>query len=176
MSDSLELPPRGPIRPQVPPTPVESKGTPIFGQVKLTGAAAAKIRAEASARRLSVNALCSEYLLQGLSQPGPDDDALAGVEKRIVSTLLGVRGEVDTLGASVDVLAALVDTLAKMLLVHLPEPPSDQIDGITASALTRYEKLLDQTAKNGFDSNRPRAIQRIAELLLRNRPRPELDE
>jgi len=75
----------------------------------------------------------------GHFRAGPDDDALAGTERRIISTLLGVRGEVDTLSASVDVLAALVDTLAKLLLVHLPEPSRDESEAITASALGRYE-------------------------------------
>ncbi len=176
MTESTEttettIPPRGPIR-----TAIPKATNPVFGQVKITGPAAVRLKTEAAARRLSLNALCSEYVLLGLEKPGPDDDALAGVERRIVSTLLGVRGEVDTLGASVDVLAALVDTLSKILLVHLPEPARDDIDGINASALSRYEKLLQQTAEHGFDGNRPRAIQRIAELLLRSHPRPDLDE
>ncbi|MEE3501278.1 hypothetical protein [Acidiphilium acidophilum] len=148
---------------------------PVYAQVKITGALADKLRAEAAQRRLSLNALATEYTLLGLEAPGPEDDALAGVERRIVSTLLASRGDVDTLSASVDILAALVDTLAKMLLVHLPEPSGDEREAIGASALARYEKLLAQTANTGFDEKRPRAIQRIAELLLGRCPAPEAD-
>lgn len=149
--------------------------TPVYAQVKLTGELAEKLRTEAAQRRLSLNALATEYTLLGLQAPGPEDDALAGVERRIVSTLLASRADVDTLSASVDILAALVDTLAKMLLVHLPEPASDQREAISASALARYGKLLEQTAATGFDERRPRAIQRIAELLLGRYPSPEAD-
>lgn len=143
---------------------------PVYAQIKIVGKYAEKLRNEASHRRLSLNALASEYALQGLSSAGPDDDALAGTEKRIISTILGLRSEIDTLSASVDILAAMSDTLAKMLLIHLPEPASDEREAITASALARYEKLLEQTAKNGFDAKRPRAIQRIVELLAGHYP------
>lgn len=153
-----------------------NKATPVYAQIKVTGDKAEKLRSEASARRISLNALCSEYALQGLEAPGPDDDALAGIEKRIVSTVLGLRGEVDTLSAGVDVLTALVDTLAKLLLVHLPEPARDEREAISASAQERYEKLLEQTAKTGFDDRRPRAIQRIAELMLQHYPSPETSQ
>lgn len=148
---------------------------PVYAQVKISGALAEKLRGEAAQRRLSLNALATEYALLGLQAPGPEDDALAGVERRIVSTLIASRGDIDTLSASVDILAALVDTLAKMLLVHLPEPASDEREAIGASALARYEKLLEQTAATGFDERRPRAIQRIAELLLGRYPSPESD-
>lgn len=144
--------------------------TPVYAQVKLVGRYADKLRLEAEARRISLNALTSEYAIKGLTDPGPDDDALAGVEKRIVSTILGLRSEIDRLSASVDILAALNDTLAKMLLVHLPEPPSDEREAISASAMGRYEKMLEATARNGFDARRPRAIQRIVELLARDYP------
>lgn len=148
---------------------------PVYAQVKIVGEAADRIRREAAARRVSLNALASEYVLQGLSAPGPDDDALAGVERRIISTVIGQRAEIDTLGASVDILAALLDTLAKLLLVHLPEPAGDEREAISASALARYEKLLEQTARTGFDAERPRAIQRIAELMMQHYPAPEAD-
>lgn len=148
---------------------------PVYASVKLTGPRATKLRDEAKQRRLSMNALATEYLMLGLDRPGPEDDALAGVEKRIVSTILAQRGDIDTLSASVDILSALLDTLAKMLLVHLPEPAGDEREAIQASALGRYEKLLEQTARTGFDSKRPRAIQRIAELLMQHYPSPETD-
>lgn len=148
---------------------------PVYASVKLTGPRADRLREEAKQRRISMNALATEYLMLGLDRPGPEDDAMAGVEKRIVSTILAQRGDIDTLSASVDILSALLDTLAKMLLVHLPEPSGDEREAIQASALGRYEKLLEQTARTGFDSKRPRAIQRIAELLLQHYPAPEQD-
>ena len=144
--------------------------TPVYAQVKISGSFADKLRKEAEARRMSLNAMASEYTLKGLTDPGPEDDALAGVEKRIVSTIIGLRAEIDRLAASVDILAALNDTFAKMLLMHLPEPASDEREAISASVIGRYEKLLEQTARNGFDSKRPRAIQRIVELLAREYP------
>jgi len=144
--------------------------TPVYAQVKISGSFADKLRKEAEARRMSLNAMASEYTLKGLTDPGPEDDALAGVEKRIVSTIIGLRAEIDRLAASVDILAALNDTFAKMLLMHLPEPASDEREAISASVIGRYEKLLEQTARNGFDAKRPRAIQRIVELLAREYP------
>lgn len=149
---------------------------PVYAQIKIVGPSADKLRSEAAARKISLNALCSEYLLQGLSIAGPDDDALAGVERRVVSTLLGTRAEIDTLAASVDILAALVDTLTKSLMIHLPAPSPDETDAVVASALERYTKLLEQTATSGFDERRPRAIQRIAELMMQHYPRAATTE
>lgn len=142
-----------------------SKATPVYGSVKITGENAERLKIEATQRRISLNALISEYALAGMNAPGPDDDALASVEKRLVSTMLGVRADVDEIAANVSVLIAFIDTLSKSLFAHLPEPSTDSRDAIAASALARYEKLIASTAATGFDNQRPRAIQKIVELL-----------
>jgi hypothetical protein len=145
----------------------ETSKTAIYGNVKIQGDHAARLRREAAARKLSLPALITEYTLRGLETQGPEDDALNGVEKRIVSSILATRSDIESLTAEVDTLAAMFDTIVKLLLVHLPEPVIDEKEAITASALGRYEKFLTQVAETGFDQDRPRAIARIAQLLDR---------
>lgn len=137
----------------------------VFAQVKLTGESAARIREEAVRRRLSQNALVTEYCLAGLADDGPDDDALAGVEKRMVATLMGVRSAQESTDASINVTAALLDSLIRLLLVSLPEPSVADADALRASAASRYQSLIRQAAEQGFDRGRPNAIRQIVRLL-----------
>lgn len=140
--------------------------TPIFAQVKLTGLYAAQVRQLCEQRNVSQNALVTELALDGLElRNHPDRDALSATERRIASTMLSLRGDVESLTATVDVLVAMVDALSKLLLVHLPEPADDALDGVLASALSRHEALLKSVALTGFDDRRPVALRRIVDLL-----------
>jgi len=140
--------------------------TPVFAQIKIAGSYADRIRATCEKRNISQSALLTELALDGLELQGnPDRDALSATERRIASTMVSLRGDVESLTASVDVLVAMVDALAKLLLVHLPEPADDTLDGVLASALSRHEMLLKSVALTGFDDRRPVALRRIVELL-----------
>ena len=140
--------------------------TPVFAQVKISGPYADAVRQQCERRNVSQNALVTELALDGLGLQGnPEKDALAATERRIASTMVSLRGDVESLTASVDVLVAMVDALAKLLLVHLPEPADDSLDGVLASALSRHEALLKSVALTGFDDRRPVAMRRIVDLL-----------
>lgn len=138
---------------------------PIYAQIKITGEAAERIKLEAIQRRISLNSLISEYAIAGMQKPGPDDDALAGVEKRLVNTMISMRSDIDETLATVNVLAAFVDGMAKSLFTHLPPPSTDSREAIAASAIERYEKLIKNISDSGFDNQRPRAIQNIVDIL-----------
>lgn len=140
--------------------------TTVFANVKMLGKYAQQIDREAQERRVSRPALIADYAMQGMdAQNNPDGAPLDAFERRVSATMLSVRGDVEALTAELDALFALVDALAKQLLLHLPEPSKEEAEGIGASALTRYEKLIQQVAKQGFDNGRPRAVKRIAHLL-----------
>ena len=138
----------------------------MFAQVKIGGDYAARVRQICEQRNLSQAALLTEMALDGLeAQQNPQGDALAATERRIASTMVSLRSDVESLTATVDVLVAMIDALAKLLLVHLPEPAGDALDGVLASALSRHENLLRSVAATGFDDRRPVALRRIVELL-----------
>jgi hypothetical protein len=140
--------------------------TPVFAQIKIVGPLADKVRSECERRNISQAALLTEMALEGLSLSGnPEKDALAATERRIASTMVSLRSDVESLTATVDVLTAMVDALAKLLLVHLPEPAGDTLDGVLASALSRHEALLKSVAATGFDERRPVALRQIVRLL-----------
>jgi hypothetical protein len=140
--------------------------TPVFANIKITGEYAETVRAEAERRRVSQAALLTEYALEGIeARRSPDGNALSATERRIASTMLALRGDVESLTATVDVLVATIDALSKLLLVHLPEPAADALDGALASATLRHENLLRMIATTGFDNDRPVALRRIAQLL-----------
>lgn len=139
---------------------------PVYAQVKIQGPYADTLRAEADRRGVSLAALTTEYVLEGIAARNePDGSALAGTEKRIASTMLSLRGDVESLTATVDVTVAMVDALIKLLLVSLPVPAEDTVDGILASAQARHERLLKSVAETGFDEGRPLALQRLHALL-----------
>lgn len=139
---------------------------PIFAQIKVAGPYADAVRDECERRGISQAALLTELALDGLQARGnPEKDALAATERRIASTMVALRSDVESLTATVDVLVAMTDALAKLLLVHLPEPADDTLDGVLASALSRHENLLRSVATTGFDDRRPVALRRIVELL-----------
>ncbi|MDA8093698.1 MAG: hypothetical protein M0T84_07245 [Betaproteobacteria bacterium] len=144
---------------------MNSKG-PVFAQVKLVGDYARVLREESERRNVTLNALVSEYAMEGIEgRNAPDGDKLAGFERRIISTMVALRGDVESLTATIDVTVALVDALAKLLLVHLPEPAAESLDGVLASAQSRHENLLKSVALTGFDEDRPDALRRIVKLL-----------
>lgn len=139
---------------------------PIFSQIKIAGPYADQVRQECERRNISQNALLTELALDGLeARSNPDSSALAATERRIASTMVSLRSDVESVTATVDVLVAMVDALAKLLLVHLPEPADDTLDGVLASALSRHEMLLKSVALTGFDDRRPIALRRIVDLL-----------
>ena len=140
--------------------------SPVFTNVKIVGTYANTLREESARRRVSLASLSTEYLLEGIeARNSPAGDKLAGFERRVASTVLSLRGDVESLTATVDVLVAMVDALAKMLLMHLPEPSADSLAGVMASTQSRHENLLKTVAATGFDDNRPVALLRIVELL-----------
>ncbi len=140
--------------------------SPVFANVKIQGTYADELREEAQRRNLSQAALATEYVLEGMeARRQPNTAALASTERRIAATMLGLRGDIDSLTATVDISLALQDALIKLLLVYLPIPASDTLDGVSASAQERHEKLLRGVAMTGFEEGRPEALLRINALL-----------
>ena len=137
----------------------------VFANVKLVGKYAERIEAEAAERRVSKAALVTEYALRGIEAASSEDGDIAGFERRIAATVLALRGDVEAVQAELDTVAAMLDLFIKLMLLHLPEPPSAESGAVQSSALTRYEAFIKQVANNGFDGDRPRAIARIADLL-----------
>lgn len=139
---------------------------PVFANIKIVGEYAAVMRTESERRKVSLASLATEYALEGIEHSSaPDGDKLAGMERRVISTMLSLRGDVESLTATTDVLVAMIDALAKILLVHLPEPAADALAGVLAGAQSRHENLLKSIAMTGFDNDRPVALRRITELL-----------
>ncbi|WP_437559482.1 hypothetical protein [Acidithiobacillus sulfuriphilus] len=137
---------------------------PITVKIKFTGHYADKLRVEAGARRLSVAALAGEYAMRGMDAADNDTTELAGFERRIASTVLGARSDLEAVQAEIDTIAAMLDTFVKLMLVHLPEPGTEK-EAIQASALSRYERFIEQVAAGGFDGDRPQALRKIGELI-----------
>ena len=139
---------------------------PVFTNVKIAGQYADTLREESVNRRVSLASLVTEYALEGIeARQSPDGDKLAGFERRVASTVLALRGDVESLTATVDVLVAMTNALSKLLLVHLPEPSADSLSGVMASAQSRHEVLLKSVAEIEFENDRPVALMRIVELL-----------
>lgn len=140
--------------------------SPVFANVKISGPYADLIRDEATRRRVSQAALASEYVLAGIeSRNSPDADRLAGFERRIASTLVSLRGDIENLTATTDVLVATIDGLVKLVMLLFPEPSADALAGVKASAQARHEDFLKMIALTGFDDDRPVALQKIVALL-----------
>jgi len=137
----------------------------VFGNVKLVGKYAERIEREAAERRVSKAALITDYALRGLESSENGNTELEGFERRIASTVLALRGDVEAVQAELDTVAAMLDLFVKMMLLHLPEPAGEEGEAVRSSALTRYDNFIKQVANNGFDGERPRAIAKIASLL-----------
>jgi hypothetical protein len=140
----------------------------VFGNVKLVGKYAERIEREAAERRVSKAALITDYTLRGLESSSENGHTeLEGFERRIASTVLALRGDVEAVQAELDTVAAMLDLFVKMMLLHLPEPAGEEGEAVRSSALTRYDNFIRQVANNGFDGDRPRAIAKIASLLTK---------
>jgi hypothetical protein len=137
----------------------------VFGNVKLVGKYAERIEREAAERRVSKAALITDYALRGLESSENGNTELEGFERRIASTVLALRGDVEAVQAELDTVAAMLDLFVKMMLLHLPEPAGEEGEAVRSSALTRYDNFIKQVANNGFDGDRPKAIAKIASLL-----------
>ncbi|MBU2759949.1 hypothetical protein HF670_12120 [Acidithiobacillus thiooxidans] len=138
----------------------------VTSTIKIMGSYADTLRLEAASRRMSLNALATEYALRGMDTLSENDSSnLATFERRIGATILAARSDIEALQAEVDTIAAMMDAFVKLMLVHLPEPGGDEREAVTASALNRYERFLKQVAEAGFSGDRPVAIQKIADLL-----------
>lgn len=139
---------------------------PVFANVKISGPYAEHMREESARRRVSQAALASEYVLAGIeARNSPDSDKLAGFERRIASTLLSLRGDTESLTATVDMLVATLDGLVKLVLLLFPEPSADALEGVKASAQARHEDFLKMVALTGFDDERPVALRKLVALL-----------
>lgn len=149
-----------------------SKETVIL-QTKITGDAARRIKAYAESRRISANGAAVEIIYRGIDdmdaiQTDEESSALMvrldGMERRLAATVLAMRADLDALQAELDTGVVMLDALVKSILVHLPPPPEDEREGITASAMARYDKWISAIPK-GFESDRPQVLAHIAELL-----------
>lgn len=138
-----------------------------YGQVKLIGRYADRVEKEAAEKRVSKAAVITEYALRGIdAASSANDNELAGMERRIVATILTqVVGNVEAVQSELDTLTAMFDLFVKLMLLHLPEPLLDEAEALQSSALTRYERFLKQVAFSGFDGDRPQALRKIARLL-----------
>lgn len=138
----------------------------IFVRTKLIGKYAKILDEESKKRRMTKPTLAAEYIMRGIdASHSPSASDLESFERRISATFLNLRSDIEALIAEVDTLFAFIDTFAKQMLLHLPEPLKDEAEGIAASTMKRYEKLIESVAKNGFDKDRPRAVKAIAEIL-----------
>ncbi len=137
---------------------------PVTATIKLTGPYAAMLREEAAIRRMSLAALAAEYAMRGMDAERDDETQLAGFERRIGATVLAMRSDQETIQAEIDTVAAMLDTFVKLMLVHLPEPGTEK-EAVQASALSRYEKFIQTVANNGFEGDRPLALQKIGRLI-----------
>ena len=144
-----------------------SPSKPFFAQIKIAGKYAEFINRESAERRVSRPALLTDYALRGIEAAWAEDTSsdLIGFERRIAGSVLALRSDVEAMQAEVDTLVAMFDTFVKLMLIHLPEPGSDEAAAVQSSALVRYEKFLKTVAASGFDQDRPKALARVAELL-----------
>lgn len=145
----------------------------VMLQTKIKGEAARKIKAYAAQKKISANSAAVELIYRGLddmeaAQSPEENNAilarLNGMERRLAATVLAMRADLDALQAEVDTDVAMLDALVKSILIHLPPPPESERDGITASAMARYDKWL-KSVKFGYESDRPKVLGRIAEML-----------
>lgn len=138
----------------------------VISTIKIMGDYADKLRLEAASRRMSLNALATEYALRGIDTLSENDNSnLETFERRIGATILAARSDIEAVQAEVDTIAAMMDAFVKLMLIHLPEPGDSEREAVAASALNRYERFLKQVAESGFSGDRPLAIKKISELL-----------
>ncbi len=98
--------------------------SPVFANIKIQGKYAEELREESDRRKLSQAALATKYVIKGMeARREPDTAALASTERRIAATMLALRGDVESLTATVDVAVALGRRINKI------------VTGIAASAL-----------------------------------------
>ncbi len=144
----------------------------VVKMMKFTGTYADHLRSMAANRRMSMAALGAEYAMRGMDGERNDVGELAGMERRVVSSLLVVRSDLEAVQAELDTLAAMLDTFVKLMLVHLPEPGTEK-EAVQASALNRYERFIQQVAHTGFEGDRPQALMKIAALIQARIPTAE---
>ncbi len=137
---------------------------PVVVKMKFTSTYADHLRSMAANRRMSMAALASEYAMRGMDAERNDVGELAGMERRVVSSLLAVRSDMEAVQAELDTLAAMLDTFVKVMLIHLPEPGNEK-EAVRASALARYERFIQQVANTGFERDRPQALMKIGTLI-----------
>ena len=145
----------------------------VLLHTKIEGNAARRIKDYAESKKISANGAAVELILRGLDDleaVRSEDESnalmvrLDGMERRLAATVLAMRSDLDALQAEVDTATVMLDALVKSILVHLPPPPENEREGITASAMARYDKWIAAIPK-GFENDRPQVLVRIAELL-----------
>ena len=145
----------------------------VFLNTKIQGDPARRIKEYATTRRISANGAAVELILRGLDsldaaeavdENSPILSMLSGMERRLAATVLAMRADLDALQAETDTSVVMLDALVKAILVHLPPPPENEKEGVTASAMARYDKWI-RAIPQGYESDRPQVLARIAELL-----------
>lgn len=131
--------------------------------IKLQNEYAKRLRLEAAARQMRLTELATDYVMRGMDAAADDQFGLAGFERRIVATVHAMGRELGALQAEVDMVLAMLDVFVKLMLVHLPEPGTER-EATQASALSRYERYIQQIAA-AYDDSRPIALRKIAKLV-----------
>ena len=131
--------------------------------IKLQNEYAKRLRLEAAARQMFLTELATDYVMRGMDAAANDQFGLAALERRVVATLYGMNKNVDAVLAEVDMVGAMLDVFVKLMLVHLPEPGTER-EATQASALSRYERYIQQIAA-AYDDSRPIALRKIAKLV-----------
>ena len=131
--------------------------------IKLQNEYAKRLRLEAAARQMRLSELATDYVMRGMDAAADDQFGLAGFERRIVATVHAMGRELGALQAEVDMVLAMLDVFVKLMLVHLPEPGTER-EATQASALSRYERYIQQIAA-AYDDSRPIALRKIAKLV-----------
>ncbi|MEL5850110.1 MAG: hypothetical protein U7M05_12245 [Candidatus Igneacidithiobacillus chanchocoensis] len=147
-----------------------------FYSGKVTGKYAERLKAYAVEHRLSLSGCAAEMIMRGLDAleaerkvaAGQSADGieaqLQGMERRLAATVIAMRTDLDALQAETDTGVVMLDALVKSLFVHLPPPPPEEREALTASAMDRYGKYV-ASLPGGYEQDRPAVLRKIAELL-----------
>ncbi len=147
-----------------------------FYSGKVSGKYAENLKAYAVAHRLSLSGCAAEMIMRGLDaleaerkvaegQSAEGIDAqLQSMERRLAATVMAMRSDLDALQAETDTSVVMLDALVKSLFLHLPPPPVEEREALTASAMDRYGRYIDNLP-SGYEQDRPAVLRKIAELL-----------